>query len=268
MDSIRESSVEEDIISEIRMLFSEDIENEKCVVLVEGSSDVKLLERMFDDNVVCRETFAGKHGLTRLIGRSELNSDRIIAIRDRDYIDISLLPERVFVYDHCCMEMMLLANSEVVSSMYVYYNGSKRKNEFLINILRNLAPYSVLRKRNEIDSLGHSFKNVGFGNLIGNDDSLNTELLFQQRIHVSQELHESCFRESETIEDDRLWDITNGHDVCTYLGLLSKIDNAALSKLQIQQILIATYRKCDFEQTQLYQDIIAYQSEKNIRYIS
>ena len=40
MDSIRENRTKEDIIAEIRALFSEDIEGQRCIVLVEGSDDV------------------------------------------------------------------------------------------------------------------------------------------------------------------------------------------------------------------------------------
>ena len=41
MDSIRENRTKEDFVAELGLLFNEDIDGSLCVVLVEGTDDVR-----------------------------------------------------------------------------------------------------------------------------------------------------------------------------------------------------------------------------------
>lgn len=82
MDSIRENRTKEDMIAEIRLEQSEDIRNEKCFVIVEGSDDVLFVKRTFCGSVVCMESFAGKSGLQEIIEEEEIQAANIIGIRD------------------------------------------------------------------------------------------------------------------------------------------------------------------------------------------
>lgn len=102
----------EDILSGIRLERAEDIKDEKCFAIVEGPDDACFVKMVFSDNVVCIESFAGKSGLQEIV--EEESSDDVIGIRDKDYVDEKSLPDRVFLYDHCCLEIMLLVNTCVV----------------------------------------------------------------------------------------------------------------------------------------------------------
>ena len=63
MDSIRENRTKEDFVAELGLLFNEDIDGSLCVVLVEGTDDVRFMENLLEDNVVCEEVpYGGKHG--------------------------------------------------------------------------------------------------------------------------------------------------------------------------------------------------------------
>ena len=52
MDSIRENRTKEDFVAELGLLFNEDIDGSLCVVLVEGTEDVRFMENLLEDNVV------------------------------------------------------------------------------------------------------------------------------------------------------------------------------------------------------------------------
>ena len=90
MDSIRENRTKEDVIEEIRLELAEDIENRKSIILVEGSDDILFVKGVFDDNVVAVESFSGVHDIEKVLEDPHLQIPNIIAIRDRDYIDVSM----------------------------------------------------------------------------------------------------------------------------------------------------------------------------------
>lgn len=218
MDSIRQNRTKEDILTEIRMERAHDIFNEKCYIIVEGPDDVLFTKKMVCDNVVCLESFAGKTGLQ----------------------------DRIFLYDHCCLEMMLLAERVVAESFHqIYYKGRSQCDFFILNAMRKLSPYSILRRKNEKESLRIKFKKVNFGDLVDlESESLDVSALFH-RIN-EDERYNGCRQEADGLNDLALWEITNGHDICMFLGRLSKSGKKHMSESDVRNILLATYRKEDF----------------------
>ena len=149
MDSIRENRTKEDFVAELGLLFNEDIDGSLCVVLVEGTDDVRFMENLLEDNVVCEEVpYGGKHGIDDIMKMEDpvVQKKEVIAIRDKDYIEVTQLPDRVFLYDGCCLETMILMNCDIAEEFYKKnYNGCFEKDAYLVNIMRQLAPYSILR---------------------------------------------------------------------------------------------------------------------------
>ena len=116
--------------------------------MVEGTDDVSFVKRVFEENVVCYESFSGKEGLHQLIECAvfsicstkliiiyefaapvdrvrRYSRNRIIGICDKDYALKREFPPRMFCYDTCCMEIMLLSHKEVARRLYTaYYKGS------------------------------------------------------------------------------------------------------------------------------------------------
>lgn len=268
MDSIRENRTKEDIIAEIRALFSEDIEGQRCIVLVEGSDDVKFMDIVLEENVCCVEAIGGKHGLTDLITSDNptLKKKEVIAVRDKDYVDIEELPNRVFTYDGCCLETMILLNPAVSEGFHrAYYNGDLNKECYLINAMRQLAPYSVLRKLNDLEGGSIPFKTIGFGNLV-NEDILEIEDLFC-RAGQSDRLA-SCKEMADQLLDRELWNITNGHDLYKYLGMISDIGGRnTLGERGVKVVLSSLYRKEDFKNTELYHKILEYQNINMLKFV-
>lgn len=262
MCSISECRTKEDILSEIMLELSNDIRNEKCVVLVEGSDDIKFIEKIFRKNVVPVESFSGKEGLTELMEDSYIRQQNVIAIRDKDYMDVTQLKEGMFVYDKCSMELMILYSEEVAESLRAHYQGQSKK--YIIDAMRSLAPYSILRKKNEIELRCIHFK--GFGDLVKSEDNFMISDLFY-RVGQNDAVLDECKLEAEALSDEELWDITNGHDICLYLGCLTKITSGNLGENGVRNFILSSYRKSDFAQTELYQQIQCYQQEKSVHYI-
>lgn len=120
-DSIRRNETKEDMITTLRMELSADIFHKKSILLVEGSDDVKFAKKVCDRDVVCYESFSGKEGLGELIEAPDIRDERIVAVRDRDYCDAGMLPERMFAYDACCLELMLIKSKEVEEGLCLTY---------------------------------------------------------------------------------------------------------------------------------------------------
>lgn len=267
-DSISDSLTKEDIVAYIEAELNADISHELCFILVEGASDVKFVRRVFAEHVVPYESFAGKNGLTELIEDSSIRDERVIAVRDRDYVDPETLPERMFVYDTCCLEMMLLKNRDVVQgfcSVYCEEDGSG--SALLQQALRALSPYSVARRRNEEQGLGINFEKAGFGDLVQRGGEFPVDLLFD-RVRIPEELRAACREEACELSVEELYEITNGHDICRFLGGIADEGNGKiLGEAKVRNVLLCSYRKEDFRQTGLYDAIRTYQTRYGLYYV-
>lgn len=266
-DSIRDNLTKEDIITAIHMEMDADMNQKSCFVLVEGSDDVEFIEGMFCEEVQCYESFSGKHGLEELIEHEELQSSRVIAVRDRDYVDTESLPERIFLYDYSCLEMMLLACEEITSSFYrIYYGGKSSREEYILHMMKELAPYSILRQKNEKNGGRINFQKVGFGKLIDEKENLEIQELFH-RVGVDEDVLIQCKEEAVALEEEDLMYLTNGHDICLFLGCLPKKGQKQLGQEGVRLALLNSYRKSDFSQTELCNKIRQYQSVHNLKYV-
>lgn len=233
-------------------------------LLLEGSDDITFWQGILAENVVCTESFSGKEGLNELIEEPQLNFPNIVFVRDRDYIDITTLKERMFVYDHCSLELMLLSNREVSDSFHrVYYIGDKDKDTYIIHAMRELAPFSVLRKRNEKEGLGIAFSKIGIGDQII-DNNVNVHIIFD-RLHRSDAEYQLCKTLACELSDNQLWDITNGHDICLYLGKVSRSAKKNIGEDGVRNALFAIYRKDDFKITKLYDRMNEYAMNHDLR---
>lgn len=269
MDSIREALTKEDIVEEIRALFNHDMDGSLSIVLVEGSDDVEFMQIVLEDNVKIIEVpYGGKHGIDDLMMLEDpvVQRKEVIAVRDKDYMDLQALVDRFFVYDGCCLETMILANPKVAEnfSRMLLPETFAREN-YVIEVMKQIAPYSILRRKNEQESRKISFKNVGFGNLIV-DGILDIEKLFK-RVRQQEEFS-ICKEEAETMLDSELWNITNGHDLCAYLAQISVQGKKTPSENDVRKILFVIYRKEDFLMTTLYAKLLEYQRENNVRFVS
>lgn len=162
---------------------------------------------------------------------------------------------------------MLLQNREILSGLYnVYYKGKHIIDDFILNVVRRLGPLSIMRMKNEKDNLHIDFQKVGFGNLIISEDQFDISQLFD-RLKQSKEMFEECQSVSTDMESEELYDLTNGHDICLYLGVILKNAGKKLGEDGVRNILLSNFRKSDFASTNLYHSIKQYQIKYNLQYV-
>ena len=156
MDSIRENEKLEDMATNLRLELDNDIEHKMCIILVEGSDDVKFCKRVMEKNVIAYESFSGKHDLKRLIMHDKLSDERVIAIRDKDYCELESLPEKMYTYDSCCLETMLLSNSAIKEGLYdTYYGGSDKMDELFDQVKKDII--QMIKESNDKGDLTINF---------------------------------------------------------------------------------------------------------------
>lgn len=132
--------------------------------------------------------------------------------------------------------------------------------------MRRLSTYSILRRRNEREGLGINLQKVNFGDLVRiPEGALDDEVLFRRA--NAEEMYADCKREADGLDENELWEITNGHDICTFLGRLSKNGKANIGETGVRNILLAIYREEDFAKTKLCQNILRYQQQKHLRFL-
>lgn len=269
MDSIRENETFEDMITTLRMELNADVQRNKSLVLVEGSDDVKFVERIFEEHVVCYESFSGKNGIRQLLEDELLQDSRIIGIRDKDYADVSDFPERMFCYDTCCLEMMLLKCKEVAKGLCrTYYKGNKSQEQMLLDAMKQLAPLSVLRQENERNVWNIDFKRgAGMGDCIEEEtETLNQQMLFDKLGQNFLTLRD-CQQTAVEWSDEVLYEKTNGHDICRFLGRILKSGKGDMGENRVRDALICSYRNSDFKDTELYGCLNDYQRQNQLFYV-
>ncbi|MCI9446759.1 MAG: DUF4435 domain-containing protein [Lachnospiraceae bacterium] len=268
MDSIREYETLEDVITTLRMELSNDLEGKLSIVLVEGEDDISFVNRIFEKDVVCFESPSGKEGVRKLVEAEDIADCRIIGIRDRDYESVEGYPPRLFCYDTCCLETMLLSCEGVVEGIHaVYYKGSMEQGTFIMNAMRQLAPLSMLREKNERYDFGINFQRAALSEFVSKENESITYGELFSKLGQSQEMLEDCRQEAGKMQDCQLLDKTNGHDICRFLGKILKSGKGDLGEKRLREILICSYRTEDFRNTYLYQKLSDYQQRHQLCYV-
>lgn len=82
-NSIRTNISKEDIISDIKLTKSADLNKEYVYLVVEGPDDIKFMAKFLSDNVFLYESYSGKDGVEEIV--TYFNTQEVIGIRDKDY---------------------------------------------------------------------------------------------------------------------------------------------------------------------------------------
>lgn len=209
-NSIRNNITKEDIISSIRAELSADLQQKIVIAIVEGEDDIKILRKLLHQDVVLLESYSGKSGILDIISEQTIRSKRVIGIRDRDYCQEEL-HTRIFYYDYCCLEMMLIqSDSTFYNVCSEYYNEENDYLELRSRILKQLCSYSLLRKKNEEYTLGIDFKGIGFGDLFDYEtETLNISALYD-KINSRNETAYEVLEDDNFNVPEKLLVITNG----------------------------------------------------------
>lgn len=272
-NSMRDNITKDDIISEIRLELSADIKKNKVITVVEGQDDIKLLKKLLDANVCMEESYSGKAGLHEIINFFKEDS-RVIGIRDRDY-DYFENINKIFAYDHSCLEMMILSDTDSFNSVYSECYGKKNyTNDKLLNlVLNSIMHISILRKINSEDNHSINFRGIKMRNIIDNE-SRNIEKLTQQikknnpKIEerfigkLKERLIQKCASKGN---NDELLDITQGHDFIEAFHLFCEQDEGrTISQDSIAACMRCSFNPENFKKTDLYNKLKKYEKDNQL----
>ncbi len=265
-NSIRTSLNKEDAVSEIRLLLGDLSYRRKVFVVVEGADDVKIMKKLLNENAVILESYSGKRGVHEIVLDYFPDNDRIIGVRDKDHEQAT--KPKVFFYDYCCLEMMIIACEESIYSLFSeYYLPNHEPVEWIKIILSQLYLLSLVRQKNEIQRWGLVLKSVSIPNIMINGQICNEKLVDQIRlcnialfnIHKS-DIEDMMAQTSNRLEINQLFEITNGHDFSSlYAALYNFCANKNVKRESIEASLRCSYRRDDFFCTNLYQEFVNYQ---------
>ena len=229
-----------DWITRIREELSADIEGNRVILLVEGQSDQKLFQKVFgkDNKYIVLLPVGGVKMLQDVMEhlndmkkeRGDAQIDSVVAVRDRDYTNPAFYPLHVFAYDHCAMELMLLYHPKIRSILQGFYILPER---FPVDMLRRIAVFSLLRqdnyKRGNDDKWKIDFNSPGILSSTQNKQRMPDmrELFkqYEQKHPVLQGKYEEYQSRADALSDSDLWEITNGHDICSLLAAYVTFDS-------------------------------------------
>lgn len=161
----------QDKLIELRLDISHPYCKGKAFVLLEGESDLKFYRKFFNSNNCKVETIPGsKFNVEECVGELTKNSPIIIGIIDADFVHLGAKPydkANVFLTDFHDMEMMLISDDEIFSSLICEYTDLPRDkhSETRNNIMSSIEQISYLKWLNEVENLHYDFK-FGFHDLI------------------------------------------------------------------------------------------------------
>lgn len=277
-NSIKEILTKEDIIADIRMTLAADFNRVKSVVIVEGDDDITFFNGKLSSNVDLYESYSGKKGVEEIV--DTFPDERVVGICDRDYGPVSNNP-RIFYYDYCCLEMMLIANNDSFRNYcYGYYRGKKDPLRLRTELLEDLAFLSLYRKLNEQNNWGINFRGLNFSqgfdeinckisipSIVAQIKKINTSNSEQIRIQLSAIGLEKQLLSSES---DYLL-ITQGYDFINSLHQIclhsTPRKNGSPPAREMYRSLVCSYRIDDLHRTIFYSQIAAYQDSTSRKII-
>lgn len=283
-NSILHCIKKERLISQVRARLSADIARKEVFVVVEGESDVAFFKAKAASNTTLVPTM-GKSRADEVVGH--FTENRVIGICDRDYQQIQGT-QRIFYYDYCNLEMMLIANDDAMCQITgEFYRGTLTFKELREKILCELKWLSVFRKyrdehlpadKDKQKEWNVNFKEISIPNMI------DINGVFQQTIAEQEvDAHSDGFIQSHPAEyqqilqqynvtSDQLQNlllITQGHDfVKAFEYFCGAVSSPAPRKGAVEHSLRCAYRMSDFQQTALYSDLKAYERSTNLSILS
>ncbi|MFK7948156.1 MAG: hypothetical protein AB8G11_11220 [Saprospiraceae bacterium] len=292
-DDLRNAKNEKDIFGEIKMYRESGEHKDYVFILVEAKSDEKFYQKAITEKAIY---FYGNGwgNVEKAIHQvNKFKTKGVLGIIDADFkrIEKVTIPENLFLTDFHDKEMMLL-HSPAWKSVLTYFadtsidvgsgqsklqsveNQHKKPTlEILLELAKPIADIRLLNERNSYQLKFRKLKKKKF-------DYINYDFIDKQTLKIDkQKLQKAVENKSskpnffnnpsiqnqlKTIEIEKhdLRELCNGHDVINIfcLTLEKAIGNHSSSgKIQanrIEENLTITYRFEDFQQTNLYQDLL------------
>ena len=266
----------DDLLAELKMQLFAPSNTKKTFIVFEGLDDITLLKSCFTDNCILFESYSGKIGVEDII--DTFDYPQVIGIIDRDYAHT--LKKRLFLCDYCNAEMMVISNDDaftcLMEKLHLFNNDPI---DFRNSVLNSLLYLSALRKANDEYHWNINFSRLPIIKLLENQTKILYDDLIQliNRQNVDNPInHErELLIQAESIKiASNLLMYTNGHDFCTaFIHLIKrKYPNNKVTKSlgedNIHTMLYIGFRPVDFIKTNLFNEILNYQTENALNILS
>ena len=246
-------------------------------VIVEGEDDFWLYSRMFEDDLVAVRIAQGDDGkngyknVEAIVAQitEEDESEKICGIRDRDYTDFEstdhLFPDNIFVTDRRDLEMMLFESQSVISEMHEWTSSFTQVWTMILPVAMYLG---YVRICNQANCLGIILRESIKPGKIWDFKKHDFKDSWRQVCSSSLEPSMSADDIDKFIVDSGLsglspYDICRGHDVIMLLSLA--LVKQEFAPDAITKRMINSYTIEDFQRTDLYKRIYAWQTQRNLK---
>lgn len=259
-----------DKINSIKLELRHPNTKDRIWVLVEGESDRKLFIKLFDGPNVSVEQVNGLSKLREAVDELSKETDRVIGIRDADFLHIKGQSEtikNIFVTDSHDIEMMLIRSDNTFRSLIAEFCSENLADCFALRdkVLASIKYLGGIRYFNDVYDCGINFTGLGIGDYYDRE---------QLKIDVNRCIHEINRRSpnrtrcaefnavKELIEHiNDLYNLCCGHDFVNVLVLYFNNNGSNTSKRTVSQALRTAYTIAEFRRTNLYHELSKWESK-------
>nr|WP_279307075.1 DUF4435 domain-containing protein [Marinobacter sp. BGYM27] len=244
----------------------------KALLVVEGSSDVRLFRSLLCVTKVKIESVQGKIELATIVNELKEDTPSIFGLRDADFDRLlgSEPPEDyIFITDEHDAEIMMI-RSRAFDSFLAEFSKQESHEELQANLRNEIfkAGYVIglFRLVNELDELKLKFRSIsfsGFCNVTRSQISIDRKSLAQQLIARSPNIPtgysaEKLLTRVEEIDNQKHCELQlcSGHDLAKVMELVFSQTWASVERnmntKKIESSLRLCFSRSEFEETQLY----------------
>jgi hypothetical protein len=227
-------------------------------ILVEGSDDEKIYRRFFHRDITQSFVCTGKSDLQKALSELLKKTNHVIGIRDADFCNLeNIQPENcnLFFTDGHDIEMTMLGFEEIRRALFSEYGDWNNMDIVWESIVKKVSFIAYIRWFNEKNDFKLFFEGV-FSKYAKIDEE---QLLLDKLNDRSPDKREPITKEMiddfiTTHRTNDMFNLCNGHDVCTLLAATFTINTKPLSTA-----LRLSFKLNHFMQKKLYDNIFSWQ---------
>jgi len=235
-------------LNELRLYVNDSSQIRRTLIFVEGISDIRFYRKLFNSTNTKVELVPSGGG--------------------RPPVELNYEEDPIFLTDGHDLEMMLLSNEEVFSSIANYYALGADSDSIRNLVYRLLHDISLIKLINKELGYNMKFKGFGFMHLLNvNGVTVNLDQFLRVVIAKGEE---NCTITIADVKAELLtrhdieydWqELTNGHDYVRTLAHIfrEKYGHNGLPDTTIESAIQIAYTKEYFKMTQLYQKLQTWQ---------
>ncbi|WP_127494327.1 DUF4435 domain-containing protein [Acinetobacter calcoaceticus] len=262
-----------DIVNSIKLLLKHPFYSDKLILIVEGTSDIRLFRSLFDQENIKIESIDGKKNLIfSMENLISSHKDKVISICDADFDHLENLEEtrnssNIYLTDFHDSEVMMLKSDSLYSFIDEYSKNDSLillKNNLLDNVFKSSRHLGLLRYINFKYNIKLNFKKLNFSQFIKInllEIEVNLEVLIDILIsrsptcsHSKNEILSYYHIYSKNSYDDE--QINCGHDLTNIIACIFRQKEISLETnmdtKKVESALRLAYQKDYFKSTNLY----------------